>query len=113
MTPLTVGFAPIRLGVSSFRILIVRTCPNPFRTTKGQQIEDAIRMELDRSGKWAYVPDTALKSVSLKSFKATVLKGQSVQKQYFADQLEIVLKEFPAIRKRGRSLVSRGKVEAA
>lgn len=75
------------------------------KTTRGQEVQDAIRLELDRRGRWAYVPDSPLKSVSLKSFKASVLNGKSVEKRYFADQLDSVLREFPGIVKQGRSLV--------
>jgi hypothetical protein len=67
------------------------------KTTKGQEVQDAIRQELVQRGKWAIVPDTPTKAISRRSFKAIVLKGKSVEKNYYTKQLDVVLREFPDV----------------
>lgn len=79
------------------------------RVTKAEPIKEEIRARLAELVKRTTLPykqGTPPKSVSMRVFKASIKTEEKVDKQYFADLLDEVLKEFPTVSKQGRSLIA-------
>ena len=80
------------------------------RVTKAEPMKDAIRTALRKwiSGSTLpYKQGAPTKLVSIRAFKVSVKTEETVDKYYFTDLLNEVLKEFPTVSKQGRSLIEK------